>query len=181
MEVLIGLIFELFKVVIQSAIYGFVIVLIYKSLFKKTLVFKAWLLTSSILAVVMLIFLNTHWGSHGLGDSRRIPLQFNKEIQIINGTQAYIQDKDNGISTMDIDSFSIAEEYVYGQLKEYNENYEGNFFLYDLGHNEIETFISPVEYHKGLVEKGLDPNAKLQDFKFYYRNYWSGWRFWLLP
>ena len=175
MELLIGLIFELFKIVIQSAIYGIIIVFVYKILFNKTFTLKTWILTSSIIAIAMLVLLNTHWGSHGFGDSRRIPLQFNKEIDIINGSLAYIDIKKNG--TIPIADFTILENKVIGKTGIDATQTYPPYFVWDLKNDNLTYYNSNNELFSSENLKKIN----LEPFYKHYHKYWGGWRFWLLP
>ena len=191
MEALFHLIFEIIKISILASIYATLTLLLFKLIGKyrpdswfdrvARKKFKFWFISGFIITVGLFGFMTTHFGDHGLGDGARIPIGHFREIQEINGTQAYIQDIENGIYALDIDNFHITDDYVYGLAGSHNENYEGKFFLYDLDNNEVKTFKALTEYQNELKQNGLDQNAELKDFNYYYRKHWSGWRFWLLP
>lgn len=191
MEALFHLVFEIIKISILGSIYATLTLLIFKIVGKnrpdswfdrvsrKKL--KFWFLSGFIISVGLFGFMMTHFGDHGLGDGARVPIGHFREIQEINGTQAYIQDIENGIYALDIDSFHVTDDFIYGLTGSHNENYDGKFFLYDLDNNEVNTFKTLIEYQKELKQNGLNPNIQLHDFNYYYRKHWSGWRFWLLP
>jgi len=191
MEALFHFIFELIKISILGSIYATVTLLIFKLIgkfrpeswfdrvAKKKL--KFWFISGFIISIGLFAFMTTHFGDHGLGDGARIPIGHFREIGEINGTQAYIQDIDDGIYALDIDEFFITDDFVYGKTGVHNENYEGDFFIYDLDKNELKTYNSDNEYFKDLAKNELYKDVELKDFNYYYRQYWSGWRFWLLP
>jgi len=191
MEALFHLIFELVKISILGSVYATLTLLIFKliskyrpdSWFDRVLRKKMrfWFISGFIISVGLFGFMTTHFGDHGLGDGARIPVGHFREIQEINGSQAYIQDVDNGIYACDIDNFYFSDDFVYGLTGKHNENYEGKYFIYDLDKNEVTTFKTKTEFENELTKNGLDQNAELHDFNYYYRQYWSGWRFWLLP
>ncbi len=122
----------------------------------------------------------TYYGEHGLGDSARVPVGHWCAIQEVNGTQAYIQDE-GPVNMIEIDDFIIADDYIYGLTGDRNENYDGNYFVYDLVNNDVTTFEDKKEFTHFLTENNLNINPDYKDFRYYYRQYWNGWRFWLLP
>lgn len=191
MEALFHLIFELIKISILGSVYATLTLFTFKliaqfrpdSWFDRVSMkkLKFWLGSGFIISVGLFMFMMTHFGNHGLGDAARIPTGHFRDIQEINGTQAYLQDTENGIYACDIDSFYISDDFVYGLTGSQNENYEGKYFLYDLKNNEVRTFTTIEDFQYELTKNGLDQNVEFKDFNYYYRKHWSGWRFWLLP
>ena len=187
---LFHLIFELIKISILSSIYSILILLIFKIIAhykpnswfdrvsKKKL--KFWFISGLCLSIFLFYFMFSHFGDHGLGDSARIPIGHGKAIQEVDGIQAYIQDE-GPISMIEIDSFKISDDFVYGFITNGNENYEGSYFIYNLENNSIKTYTLESDYTNALRKEELDENTKYEDFKYYYSEYWHGWRFWLLP
>ena len=100
------------------------------------------------------LFMFSHFGDHGLGDSARIPIGHGKAIQEVDGIQAYIQDE-GPISMIEIDRFKITDDFVYGFISNGNENYEGSYFVYDLMNNSIKTFEEESDYLNLLKTKNL--------------------------
>ena len=62
-----------------------------------------------------------------------------------------------------------------------NENYDGKYFVYDLANNSVKTFEQEKDYIDFLATKNLNTKTDYKDFSYYYRQHWSGWRFFLLP
>ena len=188
MEVLAHFIFELIKISILGSFYAVLTLGTFKiighynpdswfeSVSKKKM--RLWFTSGLIISIVLFFFMFTHYGDHGLGDSARIPLRHQREIQEINGSEAYVKDK--GIKALPIDKFIIAHDFVYG-LTDANENYDGKYFVYDLADNRVHTFEQEHGYLNFLTVKDLDTRPDYKDFSYYYRQYWSGWRFWALP
>ena len=188
MEVLFHFIFELIKISILACIYGSLIRLVAiiigrhnpESWFSRVPNKKVsfWYLYTRIIFVCLFCFMFTHYGDHGLGDHARIPISHWREIEQINGNQAYIQAK--AIDALDIDKFIITDDYVYGLMSSTNQNYEGNYFIYDLVNNKVRTFKQEKDYIKFLTTK-INITSDYQDFNHHYTNYWHGLRFWILP
>lgn len=139
---------------------------------------RLWFRSGFFISVGLFVFMCTHFGNHGFGDSARVPVGHGRAIQEIDGVRAYIQEQD--IAMLQVDRFAVTDDYVYGLTGDFNENYEGNFFVYDLDNNTVRTF-SDQKYLSFLKAKGLETNPEYKDFRYYYRQYWGGWRFWLLP
>ena len=191
MEALFHLIFELIKISILASVYAAFGLLVFQLIGKirpnswcnrvTRKRFRFWFSSGFLISVGLFGFMMTHFGDHGLGDEARVPVGHFRAIKEINGTKAYIQDVENGIYALDIDRFYISEDFVYGLAGNNKGYYEGEFFLYDLAKNEIKTFVSKSEYENILTQHRLEPNVEFQDFNYYYDQYWSGWRSWLLP
>ncbi len=187
---LFHLLFELIKIAILSCIYASLVLLVFKiiayykpdswfeKVSKKKL--KLWFLSGLILSVFLFIFMFSYYGDHGLGDSARVPIGHWKAIQQVDGVQAYIQDE-GPISMLEIGKFQTTVDFVYGFTSPSNENYDGTYFVYDLANNSVKTFQQEQEYFHFLALKNLDKNPNYQDFNYYYKAYWNGWRSWLLP
>ena len=187
---LFHLIFELIKISILSCIYASLILLIFKiiahyypnSWFAKVSnkKLKFWFLSGLSISVFLFFYMFSYYGDHGLGDSARIPVGHSKAIQEIDGIQAYIQDE-GPISMIEIDKFKVTDDFVYGFIKNGNENYDGSCFVYNLKDNSIKTFSEESDYINFLRKEKLEEKPEYNDFSYYYAEYWNGWRFWLLP
>ncbi len=193
MEVLFHLIFKLIKIAVLSSVYAGLIILgirllaeiypsdVFKRIRQKQS--KTFLMTASVISLALLLFMFTHFGNSGLGDTARIPIGHFRAILQADGRDCYIQDVENGIFALDIHSFYISKDFVYGLTSpQYNPKLnKEKYFLYDLKTNKLNTFTSLEAYHKVLKKHQLNSNAKLHNFSFYYKRYWSGWRLYLLP
>jgi hypothetical protein len=190
MEALFHLIFELIKISILGCIYATLTLLAFKLIghykpdswfdrvSKKKL--RLWFLSGLTISVGLFFFMFTYFGNHGLGDSARVPIGHWRAIQEVNGTQAYIQDE-GPVSMIEIDKFIVSDDFVYGLTSNANENYDGNFFVYDLVNNTVKRFEKENDYIAFLKTKNLDTRPEYKDFNYYYGKYWHGWRFWALP
>lgn len=139
-----------------------------------------WIMSYIAIYVGLFLYMFTFWGSHGLGDSARVPIAHWREIHELNCTQAYIQ-SDKHVSIVLIDKFFVTDDFVYGLLTKDNENYDGLFFVYDLTSNTINTFKQEHLYVNYLKANRLELNIEYKDFDYYYSQHWHGWRFWILP
>jgi hypothetical protein len=178
MEVLFHLVFILIKVAILSCLYGLVFLIIIR-LIKKRLnhsSFKNWMILSVSSFAFLLVFMNTNWGDHGLGDYARIPIGEGKEIEQINYSGMYIRPEGHENETLSISSYYLDKEYCFGTIEK-----SGMKFIWHLRTNEIEKFKSEIDYLRRLQSLNLKRNQIVIDFKFGYNRHWNGWRFWLLP
>jgi len=175
MEVIVGAIFEFIKIAIQSAVYGLIISLIIKMLTKQKVALKTWLITSSTILISMIIFLNTHWGDHGLGDSRRIPLKYDKEVGQINGTTSGI--KYNGNNYLPINEFEIVDDIVFGLTGPDAVNSNPPYFVWNFKNDHI-TFCNSRNEMDSIT---MLRDTELKPFYKHYGMFWGGWKFWLLP
>lgn len=190
MEVLFHFIFELVKISILGCIYATLTLVTFKIIgrnkpeswfdraSRKKL--RLWFLSGLIISAGLFLFMFTYVGDHGLGDGSRVPVGHWRAIQEINGTQAYIQDE-GPVSMLEIDKFIVTDDYVYGLTGDANENYEGEYFVYDLINNNVKTFEQEKEFNEYLRSKNLEIKPDYKDFSYYYGQHWNGWRFFLLP
>lgn len=191
MEFLFHFAFELVKISILGCVYATLTLFVFKAIghYKPSTWFervsqkklRLWLLSGLCIWVGLFFFMFTYWGDHGLGDSSRVPIGHWREIQEINGMQGYIQDNDNGVNALDIDKFMVTDAFVYGIANSANENYEGQYFIYDLEKNKVKTFELEKEFEDFLATINLDTRPLYKNFSYYYVKHWAGWRFWLLP
>ena len=82
---------------------------------------------------------------------------------------------------IEIDKFKVTDNFVFGFIKNGNENYDGSYFIYNLKNNSIKTFGEESDYINFLRNEKLEEKPEYNDFSYYYAEYWNGWRFWLLP
>jgi hypothetical protein len=181
MEVLFHLAFQLVKVSLQSSIYAILLLGLFRIWVRGTDNFNLWLnLAGLILVLLMLYGSFSHYGNHGLGDSSRLPLAHGRTIHLSSKT--YIKLDGSKIdSEIYIDKFALSEKYVFGYLDNSQTNYDKIYFVFDLQRNKVSQFEKEADYLAFLVQAHINPDTKLADFFEHYHNYWSGWRFWLLP
>ena len=122
----------------------------------------------------------SYYGDHGLGDDARIPISNRRAIQQMDARQAYIQGE-GPIPMLTLDKFIVTDNYVYGLSGEEEDNYDGNYFVYDLQLNSVKTFQDQSVYLAYLKKLALNNDTNYKDFNYYYIKYWDGFQFWLLP
>ena len=190
MEALFHLLFEIVKISVLACIYSTIALILWRyvgrkkpgSWFDKISVRQGnfWFWAGFVISVGLFVFMFSYFGDHGLGDHSRVPIGHGKAIEQINGTYSYIQ-SEGPISALSIDSFIVTNDFVYGYVGELNENYEGRYFIYELARNQVEMFYEWNHFSAVLKEKGLGEDVEYKNFDYYYREYWSGFRFWFLP
>ena len=175
MEVAIGFLFELVKISVQSALYSYVILLLFGAFFSKKIKPKPWLLLTVLIVICMFSYMNTHWGEHGLGDSKRIPLPNNKEISQMNGNYAYIAIGE--YQTLPIDEFAIKDNYLIGLTGNDAIEKHPPFFSWNIENNQVIFY----DTKNALDSISEFKNVEFKSFHKHYSEYWGGWRFWVLP
>lgn len=193
MEVLFHFIFEIIKISIQASIYATLIFFIIKfiSKYKPNSWFervyknkiKLWFLSGLTISLTLFVFMFSYWGNHGLGDSPRIPIGGGLVVDNTNWTEySYIE----GLKTVDnidveMTKFKVVDNKLIGNLDSWFYEFENSYFIYDLNQYEMKEFRNKNKLNDYLVANNLPLSEKLMTFEENYRNYWSGWRFWLLP
>ncbi|MBR9922815.1 MAG: hypothetical protein GYB31_18465 [Bacteroidetes bacterium] len=185
MEALFHLIFEFIKISILASAYAAIFLLVFilwgkispNNWTQRVNAHRRGFCYTFGLGIFIILFcwMFTYWGDHGLGDSARIPIGYAKEINEINGNQAYINLKDSEDEMINIESFFVKEDVCVG------ETGTKDYFFWNLRINEIEIVSSKESYDAKALSLNLPSRAQFQTFEEAYRNHWSGWRFWLLP
>ncbi|WP_339839858.1 hypothetical protein [uncultured Flavobacterium sp.] len=189
MESLGHFIFELLKIAVLAYIYSSILYFIYNHIpkNKKPVWVEKWLKSKKILwlsiSILLLLYMFTPFGNHGLGDSARIPISFTKEISNINWTK---YGKLNGIKTSDeneieLTHFKIKNNTLCGNLSSNFYDFENNYFIYDIDSDKITEFENENDYNNFAQKNKLPKSSELKSFEENYRDYWSGWRLFLLP
>lgn len=190
MEVLFHGIFTIIKLAILGCIYATLTLLIFRvighlkpdswanQVSKKK--FKFWFLSGAIISVGLVVFANTHWGAHGLGDSARIPLKYGKSINLINSEPVYIEGIDYKYGELWIGEFAKTADYVVGKTTTSPVDDPPDFFAWDLKTNQVQYFDTKSDFEKFAQSNRLPLTNEFKDFGDYYSEFWSGWRFWTL-
>jgi len=188
MEVLVHFIFELVKISIFACVYSSVVLFTFRitSVIKpnglidrvsKTKL-KFWLLCGKIISAGLFVFMFTYWGNHGLGDNATIPIGHFKTVDGINSTDSFIEN--NKGKQLNIKNFAFDKDYLYAET-ETSEGTTDNYVIWNLKtgnwviYNTIDNYLNEAKF------KHFPHPDQFQDFWKYYNQYWSGWRFWLLP
>lgn len=127
----------------------------------------------SIIYIVLFLFSFSYWGNHGLGDFARIPIGNQKEVKQINAINTYLEDE-NG-NQIGISDFYYGANRLYAKI---NDGFiPGEYLLWNLNEKSWVVINNQEEYMKEIYPV-ID---YLKSFQEHYKDYWSGWRFWLLP
>lgn len=170
------------KVCIQSAIAGLLLALLLRLIlgFNKKRFLVSWLSISIISFIGLFVYLNTHWGDHGIGDYKRIPLLHERSIQKINDINVQIEPDNYTHGSLMINHFVITDNAIVGSTATSTVDDPEPYFKWDLQLNEITFYKSDSVYNEVAINDGYPPIDTFKPFDSYYNNYWYGWRFWLL-
>ncbi len=190
MEVLFHLIFTLVKIAILGSVYATLILLAIliigkikpDSWFAKISNEKKqlWFSSGFVVSILIIIYAFTYWGNHGLGDSSRIPVGHWK---IIHQTDlwAYIDNVDYGSGQLPIQEFAKTKNFICAKTGiSPIERPPGEFVIWDLKTNEVKFLSDEFEYAEFAERNKLPTISDFKKFNAHYRDYWNGWRFWLL-
>jgi hypothetical protein len=185
MEVLFHFVFQLVKISIIASVYATILLLLFKQLKKSTPQSwsqkvtadknKFWFGSWSFIIIILFIWMFTYWGNHGLGDTARIPIGYDREIKQINGEYAFISPNGYEIEMFSIESYAVKNNYCTGKAK------KNLYYIWNLETNDVETVESLVKYKEHTNKLQLPNSGKFIDFQNGYQRFWGGWRFWLLP
>jgi hypothetical protein len=191
MEFLFHLVFEIFKIGILASIYAAVLLLIF--LLIANLRSASWLArtsknkskflirTSFIIATVLFCYMFTYWGSHGLGDSSRIPLGYDKSVKQID-SWTYIEPAGFEFETLQIAQFATNNNFLFAKrATDKNSHTDSAYLAWNLETNKVDFFNDYSNISRFAKANGIRQSIEFQDFGRNYKYYWGGWRFWLLP
>lgn len=191
MEALFHFITQIVKIVILSALYATLVLVVFllvgklnpSSYFSRKLSNKKkkWWVSGLFISIGLTIFSFTYWGDHGLGDSARIPIGHFKEVSEINGTQSYIEPGDYKYGVLMLHSFSKSNSHLVGKTEISPVDNPKTFFSWDLAADEVVFFDSEKEYNSFASEYKLPEISEFKSFGENYQDYWGGLKFWLLP
>lgn len=192
MEVLFHFIFELVKIAILSSVYATFTVLLFITIakykpntwFEKVANKKIglWFISGLIISLALLRFLFSYWGDHGLGDSARIPVGHGKAVNQINGNMTYITANGYEMETLVIYKFATTDNFLFAEISSDRPGAVGKeIAIWDLKTNEVEFLNHSSDIESFKNQNKIKDQLVFQDFQYQYHNYWSGWRFWLLP
>ncbi len=189
MESLGHFIFELIKITILGFIYSTILFFIYKNISEKKKpewskkLFKSKKALWLYISVFLLFLLFTPYGNHGLGDSARIPISFTKEISNVNWTEYGNLNGEKSSEKNDIytTQFKLVNNKLCGNLNSDFYDYQNSHFVYDIDSEKLQEFRTEKEYNEFATYKNLPKANELISFQENYSEYWSGWRFFLLP
>jgi len=191
MEVAGHLIFQIVKITILSSIYASIIVLGYTVILKikqqdksrKKKKILLWFVSAYMLGMSLFIFMLSHWGDHGLGDSARIPLKNRLAIENINWSDyGFIQGiKSQQEDVLRTSSFNIDGHELVGNLCKKGSKCGNRYFSYSYKNKTLLEFDSQLEYSIYASSKKLPSTNEFLTFEENYKKYWYEWRFWFLP
>lgn len=189
MESLGHFVFELIKITILGFIYSTILFFIYKIIPKNRKLewseklFKSKKLLWLYISILLLIFMFTSYGNHGLGDNARIPLSLTKEISNVNWSEYGNLNEVKSSEKNDIymTKFRIQDNRLCGNLNSDFYDYKNSYFVYDIDSEKLKEFRTENDYNEFATHKNLPKANELIRFKENYNKYWSSWRFYLLP
>jgi hypothetical protein len=131
---------------------------------------KLWKTLTSISYAVLFIFMFTYWGNHGLGDDSYIPIG---HCKVVNQSDEFNYLENDSGKQLNIKDFAFDKDYLYAELQ---NNPQYHYVLWDLKSDQWRFYKTQIS-----LEKATGKSITFKDFRVYYKDYWNGWRFWLLP
>lgn len=193
MEVLFHFVFQLIKIALLSCLYAGLLYFAFKHISKSNKdswfqrstseKVKFWIISGSMIYISLFFWMFSYWGSHGLGDSARIPIGNGYAIENINWTEhGFVR----GVRTIDnkkisMTRFKLIDGNLVGNLESWFDGFENNYFIFSLESGQLSEFVTKPELDNYLISRNLPKSKELYSFRENYNNYWLGWRFWMLP
>ena len=167
--------FEIVKIALLATGYSAVLFLLLyvvaeipKLKFKKVRFYAIY----RVVAVVLFVFMFTYYGDHGLGDDSRIPIGHWESIRASDGYPYLEMPGHSG--QLNIGTFSLSGDIICAEA-------DSGIVYYNLRSNRAVTFKREAAYITFANRYKLPLPDEFEDFYKHYREYWGGWRFWLLP
>lgn len=125
-----------------------------------------------IVSISLIVFSFTYYGNHGLGDESRIPLG-HEEAMEESDQFAYFVPKGKS-EQIHVDTYLLKGDNLCISV-------DSGYKVYNVRTKGVVNFSDEPMYNAFAVSYGLPLSRHLKDFRSQYDEYWSGWRFWLLP
>ncbi|QTE39462.1 hypothetical protein ACRQ5D_30105 [Mucilaginibacter sp. P25] len=125
-----------------------------------------------IVGISLMVFSFTYYGDHGLGDESRIPLGHGEAMEE-SDQFAYFVPKGKSKQIL-VDTYLLKGDNLCMSV-------DSGYKVYNLRTKGVVNFSDEPMYNAFAVSYGLPLSRQLKDFRSQYDEYWSGWRFWLLP
>jgi len=189
MEILFHFIFEIIKITILSCCYATLVFVIFMIIghFKPNSWFgrivkkevKLWLVSVCIIWLGLFSFMLTYHGDHGLGDYARVPIGYGKVVEQVDAAYAFLENSNR--EQISITNFTFDENNLYAETRNDFDREKGDFVVWNL-RDDSWTFYKTKEDYLEIAEQNNYPTPdEFKDFLKFYKEHWSGWRFWLLP
>jgi hypothetical protein len=172
--------FELIKIAILSSAYAAIILLIimlFDKLTKRKIISRLfvnkkriWKVLIYTIYAILFIFMFTYWGNHGLGDDSYIPIGHNK---VVNQSDEFNYLENDSGKQLNIKDFAVVKDNLYAEVQ---NDPKYNYVIWDLKSDQWRFYNNQTS-----LEKAIGKSIFFKDFRIYYKDYWNGWRFWLLP
>lgn len=177
MTVLFHFLFVIVKSYVLALIYTPIVwllwVLILKSRkkytgFKWSKVLKVYI----VVGLLLIAFSFTYYGDHGFGDSPHIPLGHGETMV---GDNQFASFTPKGKSEkIHVKAFALKGDNLSMAI-------DSGYKVYNLKTKGVVNFSEGQMYDAFAFSYGLPLSLQLRGFRPQYDEYWSGWRFWLLP
>ncbi|HKX87388.1 MAG TPA: hypothetical protein VJL37_12005 [Flavobacterium sp.] len=188
MESLGHFLFELLKISILGYVYATILFWIYKYFLKNKFParLEKWMHSKKQLwvsiSLLLLLYLFTPYGYHGLGDSARIPISFGKAINNTNWTEyASLTGATSNDTDIEFTHFKIVNNTLCANLSSSFYSYKNDYFTYDINSGKLQEFETERDYNNFATIEKLPKSDELKSFEDNYSDYWHGWRLFLLP
>ncbi|SEP04829.1 hypothetical protein [Mucilaginibacter sp. OK283] len=169
-------IFELFKIAILSFIYSVLLGILHlifltakgiNPVFGKQTFNRLF----KIVYASLFVFSFTYYGNHGLGDADNIPLGYGETMEAGDLLPYFCPKGKNQVAV---------KNYLVRGDKLCATTYYG-VMVYNLNTKQLKDFNSDEQYNAYAENHDLPPTGQMLGFEQQYNEYWSGWRFWVLP
>ena len=169
--------FELMKIAVLAAVYAALVYIlkfiwgeIDKSSRLRRLKFRSIYFS---IAGLLLVFSFTCYGDHGLGDEANIPLPHWETMDSGDGN-AYFNPNGKLYDQISVDSFLVRNDHLCMAS-------DTLIFDYQLKTSELKKFATSKLYDAYAMAHHLPIKKEFRKFWPQYNDYWSGYRFWMLP
>ncbi len=191
MEVIFHLILTIIKISILGSVYATIILVSFgllgkffpESFFNKASKEKRklWFSSGFVTSILIILYAFTYWGNHGLGDGARIPVGHWKSVCQTDGMWSYIKNIDYDAGQVSIKEYALTNSFVCARTGNSTvENYPGDYVIWNLKTNKVEFYLNENQYAEYAIRNQLPSISEFKSFNKHYKDYWGGWRFWLL-
>jgi hypothetical protein len=164
MSALFHIIVETIRIAILSIVYGYLIWLLVKGIFKSRKLKKRFLIP--LLFIALFLWRFSYWGNEGLGDNGRVPLGSGYEVEILGFSKANIKKDGESVDSKGRAS-NIEKLYVEDGVVYYTTGTK--FRIYDPSGEKTHINNLGIEEFKLM---GANPRKLMSADKFH-ADYWG--------
>lgn len=127
----------------------------------------------------LFVYSKTDRGNHGNKDHQLLPIGNGLKIEHIPNQEIFIDSKN--LTIFGLGPFAYNKDYLFSKLIRTDKNDQTGYIILDKKSKEFQYHISKERYLRRARPNQYPFPEEFKTFEEHYKDYWKGWRYWLLP